>query len=138
MVVRGRKPACAGWWVGRWSRQSCQLPHENWLSLTKYRITKNNSGKLRKNERNTVIFFIRIQIYHVTIRIIQLHQYNGVHSKKLNAHKSECFFAHGRKIVCTKIVRGRNLFTIIPYSDMNKKYVNKFVELVKKIQTWIK
>ena len=66
--------------------------------------------------------------------MIKLHRYTGVHSKNF-AHacdKNECaqigvFFACDRKIVCTKIVRGRKLFTILPYSDMNKKYVNKFV-----------
>ncbi len=66
-----------------------------------------------------------------------MHRHTGVHSKNF-AHacdKYECvqievFFASGRKIVCTKIVRGRKLFTIIPYWDMNKKYVNKFVESV--------
>ena len=64
-------------------------------------------GKIResleKKERNTVIFFIRIQIYHITIRIIKLHRYTGVHSKNLNAHKLECFSAHGRKLCAQKL-----------------------------------
>ena len=102
-----------------------------WTSPYKITHYQDKFGKAkRKKVRNTVIFFIHIQIYYIPIQIIKLHQYTGVHSKNLNAHKSECFFARGRKNVCTRIVRGRKLFTIIPYSDMNKKYVNKFVESV--------
>ena len=81
-----------------------------------------NLGKLRKKrKKHSNIFYTHTNILY----------YN---SNKLNCINIPEFTVKiwmlTRKIVCTEIARGQKLFTIIPYSDMNKKYVNKFVESV--------